>query len=155
MPIPEHAQGHRRLAERHAVGHLLSALGYSIDNLTHTPDGAPCLPGCFISISHSRAIAVVAINHSRPIGIDAEEYRPTLQRVKSKFLSEAESQWAGPTELLRLWTVKEAVYKRAGQRGLAFTAIDTHPTWAKACAGGNTYVITFLQLGDTMLCLSI
>ncbi len=154
MPIADHEPGRRRAAEQQAVAQLLRELGHDSAALGHTPEGAPTLPGCHISISHSRRLAIAALNAERAIGIDAEEERATLRKVKQKFVSAAEEKWAADADLLRLWTVKEAVYKAAATRGLAFTAIDTSPTWATASANGLTYDLIFLQLGETMVCLS-
>ncbi len=154
MPVPTHDRGSRRMAERHAVAQLMRMLGHDPDKLTHTADGAPQMPGCHISVSHSRRLAVVAISTTQPVGIDAEEQRPTLQRVRHKFVNADEEAWITDTDLLQLWTVKEAVYKLAGVRGLAFTDIVTACDWTLASALGRQYKLTFLPLGDTMVCLS-
>lgn len=153
-PIPRHERQGRRAAERQAVAELIAALGGDSSTLSHDAHGAPLLPGCHISISHSQRLAVVAMDRCRPIGIDAEELRPTLARVKPKYVSDAESAWADDADLLRLWTVKEAVYKLAGKPRLAFTAIDTKTDWSGAIADGRAYDLHFLQIGETIVCLS-
>ena len=69
----------RREAERIATRRILcDMLGHDAQP-GHTPAGAPTLPGFHISISHSRLLAAVALDPVRPVGIDVEEYRPTLE----------------------------------------------------------------------------
>lgn len=97
-------------------------LGNDVD-LGHDVNGAPLIIGrdINISISHSRADAVVALDSSRRVGIDTETWRDQLTRVAGKFLSPAELQvYTTPRLLLRAWTVKEAVYKAASIPGLPF-----------------------------------
>ena len=52
-------------------------------------DGSPFLEdgGHFISISHTRGYAAVAISNSAPIGIDIEQRTDKVCRVREKFLS--------------------------------------------------------------------
>jgi len=103
----------RRAAEQCAVSQILhELLGRDVE-ITHTPEGAPTLPGHHISISHSRRLAAVALDPVRPIGIDVEEQRPTLEKVRDRFITPDEIARLSdiPTPLLFAWTAKEAVYK--------------------------------------------
>lgn len=151
--IPQHDRPGRRAAERQAVTELLDAIGCDSGALSHDAHGAPVLPGCHISISHSRLLAVVAIDSRRPIGIDAEEQRSALAAARPKYVSSGEAAWATDSDLLRLWTVKESVYKLAAKPALAFTAIDTQSDWSRAFADGLSYDLLFLQIGETSVCL--
>lgn len=119
-PLP--ADGYGREAERRAVAALLAhALPGAV--LSHTPEGAPVVAGGpFISISHSRTQAALAICTSEPVGIDVETQRAQLRRVAPRVLSDAEMEAYGATDegLLQAWTLKEALYKAALTPGLDF-----------------------------------
>lgn len=150
---PSDSRLSRRLRERRAVERILQAmLGHA--RLDHLPDGAPIADGArFISISHSRRLAAVAISQSAPLGIDAEEdRRATLLRVAPKFLSDRERQWVGEADLVRAWTIKEAVYKAAGQPSLTATeGIRLLPALQGAEAAGRVYACESVWLGPTLL----
>lgn len=111
----------RRERERQAVARLLRELLGEGVKVEHRPSGAPYLPGheLFVSISHSARHAVVALNPTCPVGVDAETLRPQLERVKEKFLSADEIlRFTSLPQLLRSWCIKEAAYKAAGIEGL-------------------------------------
>lgn len=110
----------RHLREQATITCLLEALGLPAP-VCHHPDGSPYINGFqgYISISHSLETAVVAVNIDHPIGIDTETWRPQLERVSHKFLSQREYLiYNTPTLLLKAWCMKEAAYKAAGQQGL-------------------------------------
>ena len=119
-PLPP--EGTRREAERAAVAALLEhALPGAV--LSHTADGAPVIEGGpYISISHSRTHAALAVCSGAPVGIDIETQRAQLARVAPRVLSEAEMAVYGvsPEGLLQAWTLKEALYKAALTPGLDF-----------------------------------
>lgn len=119
-PLP--AEGSRREAEKAAVARLLEyALPGAV--LAHTPHGAPIVAGGpFISISHSRTHAALAVCAAAPVGIDIETMRGQLPRVAPRVLSDAEMAVYGvsPEGLLQAWTLKEAIYKAALTPGLDF-----------------------------------
>lgn len=70
----------------------------------------------YLSVSHSRQLAVLAVS-GQPVGVDAEEMRPQLLRVESRFAAEGEVDGLLPfvvdrlSALLLIWTAKEAVFK--------------------------------------------
>lgn len=104
----------RRNREREAVGCLLA---YALDAsavMAHRSDGAPYVEGrpeLCVSVSHSPAYAALALAPFA-IGIDIEEPRAQLKRVAPRVFSEAEIEaFDGEADLLRAWTVKEALYK--------------------------------------------
>lgn len=72
------------------------------------------------SLSHSASHAVLVRGRGmKAIGVDIENFRPTLRRVVHKFLTPAEAAfYASDTALLAAWTLKEAAYKAAGRTGL-------------------------------------
>lgn len=70
----------------------------------------------FISVSHSRRWAVVAIDPTRRIGVDVEDgdRNGQLTKIARRFLLPGEEELITPTfTLLHAWTAKEAAYKAA------------------------------------------
>lgn len=80
----------------------------------------------FISVSHSAEWTGIALSE-KPIGFDLQVYKEKVRDISSRFLSEAEKQsilklnldniW----DLSLAWTIKEAVYKVHGQKGIQFS----------------------------------
>lgn len=156
MPIPADASVPRRQREKLSVALVLRRmLGHDVE-VAHDSDGAPHIPHYNISISHSHKLAVVAIDAVRKIGIDAEEMRPQLLRIKERFLSPRElSMFTTPGQLLTAWTIKEAVYKIAGASAVEFrTAISVSPDMRSASCLGRKYAIHTFDHGDTCISLA-
>ena len=113
-----------REREKKAVLRVFERLtGVAVDTISHYDDGAPFIAGSDlkISVSHCRSHVAVAISAcDSAFGIDIEQWRQQLDRVKEKFLSPASlSVWAINNEsLLRAWTLMEATYKAARIKGL-------------------------------------
>ncbi len=123
MEIPADGSHGRREREMAAVRCLLEHRFGTEITMKHDAAGAPLdIAGCHISVSHSRRLAVVAIDDERKIGVDAEEYRPKLRTVASRYLSQYElSRVSADADYLMLWTAKEAIYKLAGLQGLSLS----------------------------------
>lgn len=104
----------RRESERATVRELLGeAFGRDV-NLLHDPCGRPSVEGFphFISISHSRDEAVLAVSGSRPVGVDVETWREALVSTAGKWLTPAQLEHVHePLDYLKAWTAKEAIYK--------------------------------------------
>ncbi len=117
-------------AQKMAVRRLLiNAFGKDAE-LRHHADGAPYIEGCgrWISLSHCRGYAALATGGSARIGVDIETPRATLRRVTRKYLSDEEMRFTvTDTDLLRAWTIKEALYKAAGIVGVDFARGVTLP----------------------------
>lgn len=111
----------RRQRESAAVARTVGALTGENAAIGHTSDGAPFLtndPELPISISHSRNHVAVALGGVHAIGIDIEEWRPNLLKVAPRFLTPGQlGEWSSPQQLLRAWTIKEAVYKALSAAG--------------------------------------
>ena len=93
---------------RKALKMVLQSLGLSLDT------SQLCWPHPFLSLSHSGkiAIAVASFEPSLGIGIDLECYRHIPKGALDYYLSAAEAQSvASNADALRLWTVKEAIFK--------------------------------------------
>ncbi len=117
-------RGTRREAEQEAVRRLLEALAGQGARLTHDADGMPFIFGSdlHISISHSREFAAVAVDRTATVGIDIESRarEHQLSRVAPRVLSSAELDVysALHSGYVRAWTIKEALYKVAGDPGI-------------------------------------
>lgn len=156
----------RREAERIATRRILcDMLGHDAQP-GHTPAGAPTLPGFHISISHSRRLAAVALDPVRPVGIDVEEYRPTLDSVRSRFTTDEELALISsplpnfPTSqhpnspLLLAWTSKEAIYKTLPEVGPDFIRDITLLSPVSALAAGRRFTLTHIPLPPSLLTLA-
>lgn len=121
--IPDVACG-RRHAEAVAVARVLRALAGPEVSIGHDRDGAPLLAGAdgFVSVSHSPAAAAVAIDSVAPVGIDIESCARVrqLERVAPRVMTAGEIAVYGDVEHgpVRAWTIKEALYKVAGEPGI-------------------------------------
>jgi 4'-phosphopantetheinyl transferase len=93
------------------------------------PSGKPRVDGSSLSFSlaHSDSVALVAISHGRPVGVDVEHVddRPGTDHVARRFYTRRERSWiaeAHPDErrrrFFRVWTWKECCVKEDG-RGVA------------------------------------
>jgi 4'-phosphopantetheinyl transferase EntD len=92
------------------------------------PDTAPlAFPHQRLSLTHSGAVAV-ALGVKSPglagVGVDLEWDRTPRREVSRFFLIPAEEDWLGqqgpaeqPGQLLRLWTIKEALFKADPHNG--------------------------------------
>ena len=75
-----------------------------------------------ISISHSRDRVVILMSKSVEVGIDVEYVGEKILRIKEKFLTEKELEFAGE-DLVKgtiYWCAKESLYKFYGERELDF-----------------------------------
>ena len=104
---------------------MLIVCGGPMPELARSERGKPYFPdGRFeFSLTHTRTIAALAVS-DKPVGVDAETFRPVRQGVAQRSMGPEELAWiaAQPEEheaLLTLWTCKEALVKRSGQ-GLQF-----------------------------------
>lgn len=99
--------------------------------LRHDANGAPYIDGekCHISISHCATHVALAINYNHRIGIDIENWREQLNKVRNRFLSPNELKTINtPQLLLQAWTAKEALYKVAQTPGISLASDITLPT---------------------------
>ena len=76
-----------------------------------------------ISISHSSNTVGIAYCKEFQVGLDIELITGKAKKVYSKFLSEKEQTFFdlnSESELTRLWTAKETLYKIANRKGIDF-----------------------------------
>lgn len=145
----------QREGERHAVGRLLKhALG--TEGYSHRADGSPYIEHLEreITISHCKGIAALAVGYSERIGLDIERMRPTLYRVRRKYLSVREIDVCSDgAALLAAWTVKEAVYKAAATRGIDFSddiSLPDRDGISHTADGRRFHVTTLARCGYTL-----
>lgn len=102
---------------------------------SHRNDGSPVIENASnhksISVSHGAGKVLLAVSSAPAVGIDIEAPRRQLLRTASKFM---EKEWNSLSDLLRAWTIKEAVYKAALTPGLPLMEIPAE-TGETAVAG--------------------
>ncbi len=86
--------------------------------------GAPFIKGeGFISISHSKNIVGIAVCNEFKVGLDIEPINDKISKIKHKFLSLDEIEKLdcdSTTELTKVWSGKESLYKVSGTKGINF-----------------------------------
>lgn len=93
----------------------------NINELLKDEVGRPTLPKGDVSISHSGEFYGVCYHPDKNVGIDIEIISEKPRRIKEKFRNEKEKIFdVSDTELTRLWTLKEAVYKFLASPGVLF-----------------------------------
>lgn len=158
--VTERGSG-RRAAERATVAKLVAeAFGPEVE-LAHDPDGSPYIvdhPDTYISVSHCRGLAVLAVSRCGRIGIDVEREDERLERIAGRFLSPDEQmRWGGSIPSLAFaWTAKEAAFKALGIPGLVITEISIGDSEAVArgisagllhrCFGPLHITLSFTQI---------
>ena len=83
--------------------------------------GKPCLPAGapYFNLSHSDHGVAVVLSDREEVGVDLEEIRPHALRLAERFYSESEQAAVSAakdpqSELIRIWSAKEAEAKRLG-----------------------------------------
>lgn len=150
---PEHGQAYRvgRGRMRHVLSEWLGCAPADV-RFTLGPTGKPSLPdGPSFNLSHSGALACLAVHPDLTLGIDIEAPRPVEDGVARRFFSPAEftSLSKLPPDLwqagfYRCWTRKEAIVKATGiGMGARLDAFDVtlRPDQAPA--------VTRMETGDT------
>ena len=119
------------------VRYALKQLDVQIDTdaWTFAENGKPylCAGAPFFNLSHTVHCVAVAISTDEEIGIDIEEIKPHSGAFAKKICSAAELRLVetapDPTsEMIRLWSAKEAEAKRSGEgigRGIREISLET------------------------------
>lgn len=137
------------LLGRNALKEVLLALDRNDDTTTIT------FPDNQVSLTHAGKIAYAAgtIATDLGIGIDYEPLRELDTRIAHWFLNDSELQWFAnepesvqATELIRLWTVKEAAFKshrdNAGMTLSEFAIGDPAGPVCSVVANGRCITVT-------------
>ncbi|GAA1906010.1 hypothetical protein GCM10009716_14960 [Streptomyces sodiiphilus] len=119
-----------RVLLKHALGAVIGAPAARIE-LAKRPSGSPYARGCDrveVSLSHTDDVVLVGLSTLGPIGVDVErgDRRMARDALLREICTPAElaalrglPDGRRATELIRLWTLKEAYSKAVGQ-GLRF-----------------------------------
>lgn len=158
-PIPAHSRGERRQAESRAVGTLVERVFGPDARYCHHPSGEPYIEGRgeYVSVSHSAALAVMAVSEVR-VGVDVEEWRPQLRRIAGKILTpeEPSAERLTDDELLKMWTAKEAAFKCAADESLTVSVITVDlDAQTATLPSGKILSLRFSRLGDSVIALAI
>ena len=95
-------------------------------SIIYNEEGKPTLKtGEQISISHSYGVVGVLISNKKHIGLDIEQKREKIDRIKHKFLSKSELNFVENSNnkietLTSFWSCKEALLKMYGKTDLIF-----------------------------------
>jgi len=88
--------------------------------------GKPHLNGVekHISISHTKQFVAVIVNDNKKVGLDIEITAPRIEKIKHKFLSKKENDWAKGNDSLEklfiIWGAKESAFKIYAEGGIEF-----------------------------------
>jgi len=106
----------KRLIEKQMVRQMLKKIIPNHKIIYHE-NGQPYLEPFdkFVSVSHSFPYAVLAISEKK-IGVDIEQVKDRIDKIKHKFLNPKEIDWLNRTEsgiehLTAIWCIKEALFK--------------------------------------------
>jgi phosphopantetheinyl transferase len=109
-----------------AVRRLMHEVG-CFSPIKYQPSGRPYLENDerFVSISHTRGYAAIALHTKQSIGLDIEQRTERVCRVGEKFLSNEEKIFLPQGKknveaMLVIWTVKEAMFKMMDKDGVDF-----------------------------------
>jgi acyl carrier protein/phosphopantetheinyl transferase len=145
------------LAARRQLRRALTACGRPSDTAAYS------LPSASVSLTHSAELAVAAVACApvAGVGVDLELDRKPDPRTARFFLSADESAWAAgrPAELLRLWTVKEALFKadpdNAGTVLADYLVADPAARRGRAHRDGHTFRYATTQLRRGALTVAV
>ena len=106
----------KRLIEKQMVRQMLKKI-LPNHKIRYHENGQPYLEPFdkFVSVSHSFPYAVLAISEKK-IGVDIEQVKDRIDKIKHKFLHPKEIDWlsraeSGIEHLTAIWCIKEALFK--------------------------------------------
>lgn len=90
-----------------------------------TETGKPLHPNIYFSLSHSKNLALIAVNQQAPVGIDIEHVRPVPSKIliAKRFFAPREHDYLArlapelqERAFFEIWTAKEALTKARASR---------------------------------------
>lgn len=151
-----------RRAEWLAVRLLVKELFGAECEVAYHPTGRPYLKHgtAHISISHTKGFAAVAYHHAAPIGMDIEYLSSRVERIASRFTTQAEASYIDVLEEpvrqmyhLINWSAKETLYKLFDSPSMAeFKEVFHIAPYALAECG--TMNATVCDVENTILAVS-
>jgi len=139
---------------------------FGLKDIHYLPDGSPNIKDeRFISISHSKGVAALAVNKIHKIGLDIETPRIKILKLLDKFLSEQEKNnfdISSPKEVTKLWSVKESFYKLADRKKIHFKSElqivkDREGNWQGKIVNPDHDLlvkINIFELNDLIICIN-
>lgn len=134
----------------------------SIEYDTH---GIPTIQSGFVSISHSGNLIAISYHPTKRIGIDIQHYTPKIVLIKDKFANYNEYNHTSNTleqDLTQIWCIKEAVYKMARIKGLAFKEIrinnrenPIHVTCEELAKKGEDFKVFIVKNSEWAMAISL
>ena len=106
------------------------ACGTTMAEFRRTENGKWLCDKCMFSLTHTAGYAAAAVSRF-PVGVDMEEYSRTrdLRKLYGKIVCPEERLVYGEdpsdTDVLRLWTRKESIFKRYGDGGFEPLSVNT------------------------------
>ncbi|MCL1938094.1 MAG: 4'-phosphopantetheinyl transferase superfamily protein [Candidatus Azobacteroides sp.] len=102
--------------------------------ILYTDSGKPYLAdhSFHLSLSHTKGYAAVILDREKPVAIDVEYISPRVEKVKTRFVNEAENAALSSDNplihLLLYWSAKESLFKLLDENKLEFkTQLHIHP----------------------------
>jgi phosphopantetheinyl transferase len=112
------------LGARSILNKLINRLGYPYSGLEKIDSKKPQLVNLpvYISLAHCYPFALAMVHKSNSCGIDIEKIKPSLLKIRSRFLSDVELSYLNKEldGLCIAWTAKESLYKMYGKIGVSF-----------------------------------
>lgn len=104
------------LASRHVLINLLNC-----GSISYNSNGKPFATNKHISNSHSGNFIAAIGSDEGSVGVDIQVYTSKIEKIKSRFLSEAEDFYSQSVKTLTLaWSLKESLYKIRGTPEIFF-----------------------------------
>lgn len=112
-----------RIKEWLAIRALLVQIGIDKPEIEYFESGKPRLANTnrSFSITHATHMCGILLTNSTHCGIDLEHKDRSVERVRSRFLSQTEKDTFPSDWGLHLWCAKEAVFKAANQSNVDFS----------------------------------
>ena len=139
---------------------------FGLKHIHYLSDGSPYIEDeKFISISHSKGVAALAVNEFHKIGLDIETPRNKILQLMDKFLSEQEKNnfdITNPKEVTKLWSVKESFYKLANRKKIHFKSElciekDSDGNWTGKIVNPDHDIlvkINIFELNELIICIN-
>ncbi|MGL4629736.1 MAG: 4'-phosphopantetheinyl transferase family protein [Leadbetterella sp.] len=112
------------VATRFLCQKICSDLHIQYSPITKYDTGKPylSLKNAYLSLSHSKNILALAISKSKEIGLDIEYNNPKVLNIANRVFSESEVAAIDGdiVKATQYWTIKEALYKAKGLKGIFF-----------------------------------
>ncbi|HOS83641.1 MAG TPA: 4'-phosphopantetheinyl transferase superfamily protein [Bacteroidales bacterium] len=91
---------------------LHTIMGHQYEPIQYEPSGKPFMTSHSVSISHTKQFVAAVVSKNISVAVDIEMYRPTIQRIASRFMNTQELQnFTTIEDQTLVWSAKEVLYK--------------------------------------------